>query len=189
MGPRLISRDWQGVRPPVDAAMVGRVHLSPQPTPTSPTMVMKRKSRRKRPSKKRGQRRRHSRFVWEDLWFHDDLYDDLFDYSDYSHIAEEPVTQEYKSTPVQNVYFFKKGMKTFLHTSQAVLQMNRKLEIQAKTVTFFLCLSVAADKYYRVDLRTKRVDVTFPSYPRSIAKYWLGCEREGVPDVSRAEKK
>ncbi|XP_034025249.1 vitronectin a [Thalassophryne amazonica] len=39
------------------------------------------------------------------------------------------------------------------------------------------------DKYYRMDLRTKRVDRTFPRYPRSIAKYWLGCS-----DITGAEK-
>ncbi|XP_075956695.1 vitronectin a [Anarhichas minor] len=39
------------------------------------------------------------------------------------------------------------------------------------------------DKYYRVDLRTKRVDLATPPYPRSIAKYWLGC-----PDTTGAEK-
>lgn len=31
------------------------------------------------------------------------------------------------------------------------------------------------ERYYRVDLRTKRVDPAMPPYPRSIAKYWLGC--------------
>ncbi|XP_074119779.1 vitronectin [Sminthopsis crassicaudata] len=31
------------------------------------------------------------------------------------------------------------------------------------------------DKYYRVNLRTKMVDTVVPSYPRSIARYWLGC--------------
>uniref|UniRef100_A0A1A8IK57 Vitronectin a n=3 Tax=Nothobranchius TaxID=28779 RepID=A0A1A8IK57_NOTKU len=41
-----------------------------------------------------------------------------------------------------------------------------------------------ADKYYRVDLRTKRVDPATPPYPRSIAKYWLGCS-----DTTGAEKK
>ncbi|KAI3354327.1 hypothetical protein L3Q82_018848, partial [Scortum barcoo] len=39
------------------------------------------------------------------------------------------------------------------------------------------------DKYYRVDLRTKRVDPAMPPYPRSIAKYWLGCS-----DTTGAEK-
>ncbi|KAM8944678.1 vitronectin [Lycaon pictus] len=31
------------------------------------------------------------------------------------------------------------------------------------------------DKYYRVNLRTRRVDTVSPPYPRSIAQYWLGC--------------
>ncbi|KAJ1186321.1 hypothetical protein NDU88_003104 [Pleurodeles waltl] len=31
------------------------------------------------------------------------------------------------------------------------------------------------DKYYRVNLDTKRVDYVYPKYPRPIAQYWLGC--------------
>ncbi|XP_041797088.1 vitronectin a [Chelmon rostratus] len=54
--------------------------------------------------------------------------------------------------------------------------VQRDLPIQ--TVYFF-----KEDKYYRVDLRTKRVDPAMPPYPRSIAKYWLGCS-----DTSGAEK-
>lgn len=147
-GPRFTSRDWQGIRPPVDAAMVGRVYLSPKPT--SPPLVRRRFNRRRRPSKKRAHRGRKSRHVlFDDLWG----YDDWFDYSDYSDVIAESTTQEYKSTPVQNVYFFKK------------------------------------DKYYRVDLQTKRVDSASPPYPRSIAKYWLGCKHEETPDASRAEKR
>ncbi|XP_005452711.1 vitronectin b isoform X1 [Oreochromis niloticus] len=144
-GPRLISRDWWGIRPVIDAAIVGRVYTTPKPT--SPPIAKKWKSRRKRPSKRRGQRRRQSRHA--DFWFYD-----LFDIGDYSDSSEEIIMQEYQSTPVQNVYFFKK------------------------------------DKYYRVDLQTKRVDGAYPRYPRSIAKYWLGCENEAAaPDASRAEKK
>ncbi|XP_006118079.2 vitronectin isoform X2 [Pelodiscus sinensis] len=39
-----------------------------------------------------------------------------------------------------------------------------------QSVYFFV-----ADKYYRVNLRTKRVDSVRPPYPRPIAQYWLGC--------------
>uniref|UniRef100_A0A8C2JJN0 Vitronectin n=1 Tax=Cyprinus carpio TaxID=7962 RepID=A0A8C2JJN0_CYPCA len=35
------------------------------------------------------------------------------------------------------------------------------------------------DKYYRVNLRTWRVDSVIPPYPRSIAQYWLGCPVPG----------
>ncbi|XP_070699881.1 vitronectin b [Pempheris klunzingeri] len=149
-GARFTSRDWQGIGPPVDAAMVGRVYLSPKPVPSSPPPARRRSSRRRRPNRKRGHRRRQSRHtVFDDLFG----YDDWFDFSDYSDIFDESTTQEYKSTPVQNVYFFKR------------------------------------DKYYRVDLQTKRVDFTSPPYPRSIAKFWLGCKHEETPDGSKAEKR
>ncbi|NXO53963.1 VTNC protein, partial [Aramus guarauna] len=39
-----------------------------------------------------------------------------------------------------------------------------------QSVYFFV-----GDKYYRVNLRTKRVDLVRPRYPRSIAQYWLEC--------------
>ncbi|XP_063002800.1 vitronectin [Elgaria multicarinata webbii] len=39
-----------------------------------------------------------------------------------------------------------------------------------QTVYFF-----AQDKYYRLNLQTRRVDLVYPRYPRPIAKYWLGC--------------
>lgn len=143
-GPHFTSRDWRGIRAPVDAAIVGRVYISPKPT-SAPT-AKKWKSRRKRPSKRRGQRRRQSRHLMDDFWF----YDSLLDLGDYRDSSEERNMQEYQSTPVQNVYFFQR------------------------------------DKYYRVALQTKRVDA---GYPQSIAKYWLGCEREDVPDTSRAEKR
>ncbi|XP_012596125.1 vitronectin [Microcebus murinus] len=37
----------------------------------------------------------------------------------------------------------------------------------------------SGDKYYRVNLRTRRVDTVNPPYPRSIAQYWLGCPAPG----------
>ncbi|XP_011730114.1 vitronectin isoform X1 [Macaca nemestrina] len=37
----------------------------------------------------------------------------------------------------------------------------------------------SGDKYYRVNLRTRRVDAVDPPYPRSIAQYWLGCPAPG----------
>ncbi|KAJ0003996.1 hypothetical protein NQD34_010210 [Periophthalmus magnuspinnatus] len=156
-GPRLISQDWVGLSYPVDAAMVGRVKLTPKPTLPPVTVAKRHNFRRRRPNKKRGSRRTRQ-VSFEDLF--DGLFDDLFDYgefidyTDYSHMrhTHQPEPQQVKTTPVQNVYFFKK------------------------------------DKYTRVDLKRKRVDSVLPPYPRSIAKYWLGCENEQVPDNSRAEK-
>lgn len=45
------------------------------------------------------------------------------------------------------------------------------------------------DKYYRVNLQTKRVDFAIPPFPRSIAKYWLGCEAEESFDPPGPEKR
>ncbi|NXG52137.1 VTNC protein, partial [Psilopogon haemacephalus] len=47
-----------------------------------------------------------------------------------------------------------------------------------QSVYFFV-----GDKYYRVNLRTKRVDLAHPRYPRSIAQYWLNCPQ---PDEESA---
>ncbi|XP_056140859.1 vitronectin b isoform X2 [Lampris incognitus] len=150
-GPHFIRRDWIGIRPPIDAAMVGRIYLNPQaPTslPIAPPPRRRRVNRKRRPNRR--QRSRDSFFL-SDLWSFDDMYTDYGDYSD--DILDDTTTQQLKGLPVQNVFFFKK------------------------------------DKYYRVDLQTKRVDFASPPYPRSIAKYWLGCRREESPDESRAEKR
>ncbi|KAM9320638.1 vitronectin [Gastrophryne carolinensis] len=41
------------------------------------------------------------------------------------------------------------------------------------------------DKYYRVNMNTKRVDLAYPRYPRSIAEYWLGCKKSSKAEKSR----
>lgn len=102
-GPRPISRDWFGIRPPVDATLVGRVYLSPKPA-SSPA---RRRGihRGRRPSRRQRQRGRQAHRHIFDLWG----YGDLFDYSDFSSMGDEGPTQQYTSTPVQNVYFFRHG--------------------------------------------------------------------------------
>lgn len=101
--PQFISRDWLGVRPPVDAAMVGKVYLSSSPT-ASPPPARRRSNRRRRPSKRRGwHQRRQSRDVFDDLWLHE--WFDLSD--DYSGVTDETTAQDY--SPFQNVYFFIRG--------------------------------------------------------------------------------
>lgn len=45
--------------------------------------------------------------------------------------------------------------------------------VPSQSVYFFV-----RDKYYRVDLDTKRVAFAWPRYPRSINKYWFKCENE-----------
>lgn len=99
-GSRLTMQDWHGIRPPVDATMVGRV--IPARKATSTPRRGRWGSRKKKPSRK--QRRRQSRFVdLEDFWGYDDSIDDYLE-------SVGTARPQHQSTPVQNVYFFKKGM-------------------------------------------------------------------------------
>ncbi|XP_060791221.1 vitronectin b [Neoarius graeffei] len=170
-GPRFIARDWVGIKPPIDAAMVGRLYLhsipsSPAPTP-SLSVASGRHSRTQSSyrRKNKGQRRRLIQsYFWEDAGLDYEeryfgaqrqskgqkkrrgrrpaLYDYSYDNTDYYDLEQ---VQE-KAIPVQNVYFFQK------------------------------------DKYYRVDLQTKRIDYVNPPYPRSIGKYWLGCKEKDLAE-------
>lgn len=154
-GPRFISKDWVGIKPPVDAVMVGRLYMNSKPT-TAPSAKKGRGRRRQRGRSKK--RTRESRSILWDFWGDFGLdYEERYDgatrpkkergrrpqtFTDYDYIeyADYEAEVQEKAMPAQNVYFFKK------------------------------------DKYYRVDLQTKRIDYANPPYPRSIAKYWLGCK-------------
>ncbi|XP_056303114.1 vitronectin b [Danio aesculapii] len=161
-GPRFISKDWIGIKPPVDAAMVGRLYVNSGPSSSPSTSLSRGQSTRRR---LRGSKARVSRSLfWEDFGLdyeeryfgtekqgkkqkkgrgrRPSLFDMSYDPMDY---VDVEVVQE-KATPVQNVYFFKK------------------------------------DKYYRVDLQTKRIDRVTPPYPRSIGKYWLGCKEKDLSE-------
>ncbi|XP_051537464.1 vitronectin-like isoform X2 [Myxocyprinus asiaticus] len=164
-GPRFISKDWIGIKPPVDAAMLGRLYVSPVSSPSPATSSSRGRTRQRKKNKGRGSRDSHSLF-WDDFGldyeerYHGaekhgknhkkgrgrrpsfSFFDMSYDPEDYTDVV---VVQE-KAMPVQNVYFFKK------------------------------------DKYYRVDLQTKRIDYVNPPYPRSIAKYWLGCKEKDLSE-------
>uniref|UniRef100_A0A8C6SMX1 Vitronectin b n=1 Tax=Neogobius melanostomus TaxID=47308 RepID=A0A8C6SMX1_9GOBI len=90
----------------------------------------------------------------------EDIFDDLFDFGDYIDYTDD---------------------SSLRHVHQSEPQHAKPTPVQS--VYFF-----KKDKYTRVDLKRKRVDNVRPPYPRSIAKYWLGCENEETPDTSRAEK-
>lgn len=120
-GPRLTSRDWRGIRPPIDATIVGRVHLTPKPT--SPPQAKRRSSRRRRPSRK--QRRRHSRSFLDDLFGYDDyFFYDSIDVADDISVA----MQDFKRTPMQNVYFFKEGVWALTHFHFRVIMCFNRTE-------------------------------------------------------------
>ncbi|XP_051902419.1 vitronectin-like [Hippocampus zosterae] len=100
-GPHLIGRDWAGLVPPVDAAMAGRVFLSPEPAPPkSPPFARRRNQHRRRKS-----RRRQSRQApFDDFW--SDLFDDGETSQEEVAVAAPPPPRG--QTPVQYVYFFKR---------------------------------------------------------------------------------
>ncbi|XP_046723017.1 vitronectin b isoform X2 [Silurus meridionalis] len=162
-GPRFISRDWVGIKPPIDAAMVGRLYLT-SVAYDSATHSLSQVQRTRGRSRGRGSKKSHSSF-WDDLDFDYDerffgaqrrkkgqkkgrgrrpSFDSVFSYDDTDYADSDLV--EKKEMPVQNVYFFQK------------------------------------DKYYRLDLQTKRIDTMNPPYPRSIAKYWLGCKEKDLAE-------
>ncbi|KAL7853626.1 hypothetical protein AOLI_G00204700 [Acnodon oligacanthus] len=169
-GPRFIAKDWVGIKPPIDAVMVGRLYegSNPSTSPTSSTDAVivpsRRRPSRRRKHKGKGSRIQSRSLFWEDFGLdYEERYfgaerrgkdqrkgrgrrPSLDDYSyDLTDYADLEILQE-KTMPVQNVYFFKK------------------------------------DKYYRVDLQTKRVDYANPPYPRSIGKYWLGCKEKDLAE-------
>ncbi|KTF93365.1 hypothetical protein cypCar_00027348 [Cyprinus carpio] len=163
-GPRFISKDWIGIKPPIDAAMVGRLYVNPGPSPSPATSLSRGRTGRRKKTRGRGARVSRSLF-WEDFGLdyeeryygaekrgkkqkkgrgrRPSLFDMSYDSDDY--IDHVEIVQE-KAKPVQNVFFFKK------------------------------------DKYYRVDLQTKRIDYVNPPYPRSIGKYWLGCKEKDLSE-------
>lgn len=102
------------------------------------------------------------------------------------HLWEHRATQQKqpcsKSVFLQERY---ECLKSFLFSYKNEKNLSSSFD------TFLACISLftMADKYYRVDLHTKRVDSVSPPYPRSIAKYWLGCKYEERPNTSRAEKR
>ncbi|CAL8365373.1 unnamed protein product [Lota lota] len=185
-GPRLISRDWLGIKPPINAAMVGRIYLSPKTTPIPP--AVRPPGRRRVTSKRRGrgrrQRGRHSRslsFYLTDIfsyYYGDDYGSDDDDLGNAAPTA--PPGPASKSWPVQNA---PPGPASRSWPVQNAPPGPASRSWPVQNVYFF-----KSDKYYRVNLNTKRVDRVSPRYPRSIAKYWLGCDcKESA--ASHAEKR
>lgn len=152
-GPRFISKDWVGIKPPIDAAMVGRLYVNPGPSPSPARSLSRGRPGRRKKTRGRGARVSRSLF-WEDfgldyeerfvnywgflrVYLYSRCIDYLYLYALYRYYGAEKrgknqkkgrgrrpslfdmsydptdyidveVVQE-KATPVQNVYFFKKG--------------------------------------------------------------------------------
>ncbi|XP_077167970.1 vitronectin [Paroedura picta] len=67
-------------------------------------------------------------------------------------------------------------------TSSESLDLDWLLGPPASCQPFQSVYFFVGDKYYRFNLRTRRVDFVYPKYPRSIATYWLGCPSKEKQD-------
>ncbi|XP_057631651.1 vitronectin [Chionomys nivalis] len=145
-GPQFISRDWHGVPGKVDAAMAGHIYIADSTSHAFP--AKKKKSRRRSRKRYRSRHGRRSRSSRHSLNSRRSLLSSWFS----SFSSEESDLGTYNDD-----YY---DMNWLVPATCEPIQ----------SVYFF-----SGDKYYRVNLRTRRVDSVNPPYPRSIAQYWLGC--------------
>ncbi|XP_015356612.1 vitronectin [Marmota marmota marmota] len=144
--PGLISRDWHGVPGKVDAVMGGRIYISGSAPGSS--LAKKQKSRRrsrKRYRSRRGRGRGRGR--------------------SHSQNSRRPS----RSTWLHLFSSEDSGLEAYNYDYDMNWVVPATCE-PIQSVHFF-----SGDKYYRVNLRTRRVDTVTPPYPRPIAQYWLGC--------------
>ncbi|XP_035889253.1 vitronectin isoform X1 [Phyllostomus discolor] len=152
--PGFISQDWPGVPEQVDAAMAGRIYISGSALRSSGLKSAKTKSRshsRSRSRKRYGSRRGRSRGR-----------------------SQNPTRKSRSSWPsLLSSEDSDLGTYTYNYDYDTDLLVPSSCE-PTQSVYFF-----SGDEYYRVNLRTRRVDTVSPPYPRNIAQYWLGCPAPG----------
>uniref|UniRef100_A0A672JJ25 Vitronectin a n=1 Tax=Salarias fasciatus TaxID=181472 RepID=A0A672JJ25_SALFA len=178
-----INKDWKGLRAPVDAAMVGRMYVP-----------MWRSGRRNdyRPDQQWGRQQGQQwgqpwgqqwGQQWDQQWGQRRRSRSAY----WNSMAERGMRlgrdwdrqwdQDWDQDRRRDGYRRNNNRGNYDSRDDRYWDyFQRSLPMQ--TVYFF-----KGDKYYRVDLRTKRVDPAVPSYPRSIARYWLGCS-----DTTGSEK-
>ncbi|XP_054987263.1 vitronectin isoform X2 [Sorex araneus] len=144
--PQLISEDWRGLPQKVDAAMAGRIYISGSAPRSTWTKKPKWKTRRNR-RRYRSQRHRSQKARRRSR-------------SVLSRSWLSWFSSEESDLGTYNYNYGDYDMDWLVPTTCEPIQ----------SVYFF-----SEDKYYRVNLRTRRVDTVTPPYPRSIAQYWLGC--------------
>ncbi|KAK2912564.1 vitronectin a [Channa argus] len=198
-----IDKDWKGFKPPVDAAMVGRIYISRRRW-TPP------RSNGYQPDQQWGQQQGQQ---WNQQYRQQWGQSRQSRSPSWTSIAEQGMNM--------GQHFAERGMEMGLRLAERRMELEERLgrdwdrrwdqdwnqdrrrdryrqdsrgnydsrddrsywgvprrSLPIQSVYFF-----KGDKYYRVDLRTKRVEYAVPPYPRSIAKYWLGCS-----DTTGAEK-
>ncbi|MBN3308335.1 VTNC protein, partial [Amia calva] len=180
-GPRSIRRDWVGIQGPVDAVMAGRLYVSPK-TPAAVSREQgnrRRNGNRRRAGRNKGRRQSRS-LSWDIL----DLGLDLGLGLDYNPDRDhKPGQNRYNGNRQQQQQQQQQQQGDYYDYNYGLnlpgIDSTSKCQVPIQNIYFFI-----QDKYYRVNLQTKRVDSAHPPYPRSIAKYWLGC-----PEKDLAEKK
>ncbi|XP_030599409.1 vitronectin a isoform X2 [Archocentrus centrarchus] len=180
-----INKDWKGLRSPVDAAIAGRIYISPW------------RSTRRRYNYQQGQQwgqRRQSRsptwisFAEQGMNMGQEFAERGMELG--LRLAERRMEMEERLGRGWDRRWdrdwdqdrrrdrYGQNNRGNYDSRDDRYRYDFQRDIPIQTVYFF-----KGDKYYRVDLRTKRVDPAVPPYPRSIAKYWLGCS-----DPTGAEK-
>ncbi|XP_004635479.1 vitronectin [Octodon degus] len=152
-GPQFISRDWHGVPGKVDAVMSGRIYISGSALHSSRAKKQVSKHRSRKRYRSRGSRSRsRSRSR---------------SHSQNSHRPSRSLWLSLFSSE-------ETGLGTYNYDDYEMSWLVPATCEPIQSVYFF-----SGDKYYRVNLRTHRVDIVKPPYPRSIAQYWLGCPPPG----------
>ncbi|GAA6089909.1 vitronectin b isoform X1 [Tachysurus ichikawai] len=147
--------------------MVGRLYLSHKPSsssfpapslsPVAPGRRGRTRSGHRKKGRGRGSRTSRSDF-WEDFGL---------DYEE-RYFGAKSQNKGQKKGRGRRPEFYDYGDDD---TDYADVELVLEKATPVQNVYFF-----QKDKYYRVDLKTKRIDYVTPPYPRSIRKYWLGCK-------------
>uniref|UniRef100_A0A672ZCH4 Vitronectin a n=1 Tax=Sphaeramia orbicularis TaxID=375764 RepID=A0A672ZCH4_9TELE len=170
-----IDKDWKGLRSPVNAAMAGRIYVSPLRFPPARNDYQTDQQWGRQQDQQYdqqwgqqwgqqqwGQRRQSRSPFWDSMAergmamgqeMAERGWDQDMDQDRRRDGYRQNNRGNYDSRNDRNLYW------DFIQRTQPI-----------QSVYFF-----KGDKYYRVDLRSKRVDPGVPPYPRSIARYWLGC--------------
>ncbi|XP_033703324.1 vitronectin isoform X1 [Tursiops truncatus] len=143
--PRFISRDWHGLPGQVDAAMAGHIYISGSAPRSSRTKMTKSARRNRKRYRSRHGRGRGRR-------------------------RSQNSYRQSRSTWLSWFSSEELGLGDYNYDNYEMDWLLPANCEPTQSVYFF-----SGDKYYRVNLRTRRVDAVIPPYPRSIAQYWLGC--------------
>uniref|UniRef100_A0A8C1PI19 Vitronectin a n=1 Tax=Cyprinus carpio TaxID=7962 RepID=A0A8C1PI19_CYPCA len=158
-GHHFINKDWTGIKSPLDAVLAGRLYITPR------------------------WRQDRYRQDWDQQWGQqytqqwDQRYWQQWDHQWGSRRRQNrsPYWETMAERGISIGREFAQRFGQDRHIAYDILRRRQPLQ----SVYFF-----KGDMYYRVNLRTKRVDYANSPYPRPIGKYWLGCK-----DKPGAEKR